>query len=101
MAIDLQKNPTIIQETGTIVLDKTEIRKMLLLQWVNDEGDDMADTSNLQMTINGQQFTVDVQDASAAGGPVVYQVGPFTDGFYVHQLVIDALTHGAVLIWWG
>lgn len=94
MAIDKSTNPIIAQETGVVISSPSSVRS---IQWVNDEGDDIADASHLTLTINGATFTVDMM--TAVGGPVAWEMGPFNPGIVVSGLSVDAMAHGSLHVW--
>jgi len=90
-------------EGAATVWDRTTApggKRLRLLQWVDDNGDIVND-STLVITINGCQLTTKLQSEANVSnyGVVVWQIGPFNPGFPVESLVINTQATGHVHIY--
>ena len=100
MANIMFSNPKLLDTTGAT----SEIKyfSLRLLQWV-DYNADIADNSNLIMTINGIALEATVQMDAGAGGfdpnAVVWQIGPFSPGIHITSFRLDTLSAGQVHVW--
>ena len=96
----MYSNPKVLDTVGS----PSELKdfSLRLLQWVDDNAD-IADNSNLIMTLNGVALEATLQmDAGAAGfGPnaVVWQIGPFSPGIHITSFRLDTLSAGQVHVW--
>ena len=72
---------------------------LMLIQWVDDAAD-IADDSDLVLTINGQTLTYKFQlEANAIDNCVVMQIGPFNPGIWVDNIIIDTIDKGELHVW--
>jgi len=90
-------------EGAATVWDRSTSRipkSLRLVQWVDDNGD-IVDDSTLVITINGCQLTTKLQLAANISnyGVVVWQIGPFNPGIPVESFVIDTQATGHVHIY--
>ena len=88
-----------------------QLVKLRLIQWV-DDAEDIVDSDDLVITVNGQTLTAKIQVATTTGGEaveavspnignvVVWQIGPFNPGIWVRGLTTVTIDHGAVHFWW-
>ena len=99
MADNFRSNPMLITEAGTAWTGET--RKIVLVQWVDDAGDLVHDSTAV-LTINGQLLTVKIQPVadSLGFGAVAWQIGPFSPGIPVNSFVITTLGTGNLHIWY-
>ncbi|MDY6834974.1 MAG: hypothetical protein SVY53_09280 [Chloroflexota bacterium] len=107
MANSLASNPLYIDTAATIWTGDKAVR---LIQWIDDNAD-IADDDDLSITINGVTIAAKAQIATTGGGaPVenvspnvgnicVWQIGPFSPGVYIHNLIVNTIDHGVLLVW--
>ncbi len=106
MAVDnVTTNPHIVTAaSGTVHIWQDVTKHIRLIQWV-DDNQDIADGSNLILTLNGQALEATVQietDKAAISGAVVWQIGPFPEkGFPAKSLLVGTMSAGQVYIFFA
>ena len=98
MANSVYTNPIRMEAAGTVW--NKENRKVRLVQWVDDNGDIVNDSTAV-LTINGCALTVKLQlEATISNyGVVVWQLGPFNPGIAIDSFVVTTLGTGHLHIW--
>ena len=101
MANNLTSNPYYVDTAATLWTDTN--KSILLMQWVDDNAD-IAAGDELAMTINGVSVDckTNFHDTAASidlNNVVIWQIGPFAQGFPVKSLVVDTISHGVLYIW--
>jgi len=91
-------NPYVVTAAAATYLWKDTPKHILLMQWVDDNGD-IADGSNLIITINGVAIEATLSQAadSLLAGAVAWEMS-FPNGYGVRSLLIGTMTHGQVYI---
>lgn len=100
MANQTTGNPIVIDTQGASAI-WSGIRKVLLIQWV-DDNQDITDGSNLIMTFNSATIEATVQrptDVGFSPGAVFWQIGPFAKGIAIESPIVSTLGAGHVLFW--
>lgn len=108
MANQTKSNPIVADTAAS--LWSTGVRYVREIQWIDDAAD-IADSDDLNITINGAVIAAAIQVGTTGGGtPVenvspnvgnlcVWRVGPFNPGIPVDNFVITTIDHGSLLIW--
>ena len=99
MASQLDSNP--IRMEGAATVWTGEVRKVRLIQWVDDNAD-LVDNSTLVLSINGVALTVIIQidaDDVSLKGAVAWQIGPFSPGVPVSDFIVTTMGTGELHIW--
>ena len=108
MANSLNSNP-IYADTAATLWDGMP-KNVILIQWIDDAAD-IADDSDLNITINDVTIPAKIQVATTTGGaPVenvtpnvgnvcVWEMGPFNPGIPVSYFKINTIDAGALVIW--
>ena len=98
MANSVYTNPIRMEAAGTVW--NKENRKVRLVQWVDDNGDLVHDSTAV-LTINGCALTVKIQPLNDAlgFGAVAWQLGPFNPGIAIDSFVVTTLGTGHLHIW--
>lgn len=99
MASQTDSNPIRMEGAATVWNDN--VRKVRLIQWVDDNAD-LADNSSLVLNINGVALTVVIQldaDDVSWKGAVAWQIGPFSPGIPVSDFVVTTMGTGHLHIW--
>jgi len=91
----LTKNPMVIDTAATIW---TAARFVRLIQWVDDNGD-VVDDSTWVLTVNGASLTVKYQMTANVSPVVIWQIGPFNPAILIHTFVVATAGAGNLHIW--
>ncbi len=99
MADQLTSNPLRAETTATSLWSKG-IKRVRLIQWIDDAGDIVHD-STLTLTINGVALVVKIQPLNDAlgCGAVAWEIGPFSPGIPVSDFTVTTMAHGHLHIW--
>ncbi len=99
MANQTDSNPIRMEAAGTVWTGKG--KNVRLIQWV-DNNADLVDNSTLVLSINGVALTaiiqIDADDVSLKGA-VAWQIGPFSPGIPVSDLIVTTMGTGHLHIW--
>lgn len=98
MAIQTDSNP--LRYDTTTGASWTGVKFVRLIQWV-DLNEDIVDSDELVMTINGVTVQCEVQVAadSLPGGAVIWNIGPFNPGIAIKNFAVTTLDSGVVYVW--
>jgi hypothetical protein len=98
MANVTNSNPMMI-DTAAVLWSKKPTR-VRLIQWVDDAGD-IVDDSTLVLTVNGIALTTKLQLAANISnyGVVVWQMGPFNPGLNIDTLGVTTMATGNLHVW--
>lgn len=100
MATDLAvTNPYVVTAaSATAWVWKDVTKHPILIQWVDDNAD-IANGSNLILTINGVAVEATVQLAAATvANSVVWEMSFPMGNFPVHSLLVGTMSHGQLYI---
>ncbi|MFC1567329.1 hypothetical protein ACFL3R_00645 [Thermodesulfobacteriota bacterium] len=92
-------NPHVVTAAAAGHIWKDTVKHVQLIQWVDDNAD-IADNSNLIITINGVAIEATVQADGTVGtvaGAVIWEMS-FPNGFPVKDLLIATMSAGQVYI---
>ena len=87
-------------DTGGATSAVTGLRKIRLIQWIDDAGD-MADDDDLVLVLGQTTITTKINIGSDVGkiGPVMLEIGPFNPGFKVDGYSVTTIDKGVLFIW--
>ncbi len=95
MANQLDSNPLRIDTAGT----HSGLINVRQIQWV-DLNEDIADSDELVMTINGVTVQCELQvTANEVNNAVVWNIGPFNPGIAVKDFQVVTIEGGVVYVW--
>jgi len=97
MANSLNSNPLLFDTKGATSAVTKQLR-IQCIQWVGDAGD-VADTSTLDIRVNGVSIKINLQMAAESGYGVYYQAGPFTHPITCSDFYVTDMDEGNVLVW--
>ena len=99
MGNNLVSNPLRI-DTAAAAWAKTP-KRVRLIQWV-DLNEDIADSDELSMVINGVAVQCEVQVEATlhvTAGAVIWNIGPFNPGMSISDFEVVTIDGGVVYIW--
>ena len=97
MAIQTDSNP--LRYDTTTGASWTGVKFVRQIQWV-DLNEDITDSDELVMTINGVTVQCELQvTANTVNNAVVWNIGPFNPGIPVKDFAVTTLDSGVVYVW--